>query len=187
MQHFLLLIFTFIASDPQPAHGSRQVRQYIKFLSNNSTMVHAPYRAPRKHPIWWHPENDTWETRGVAKLKRLVIRGFTGRKLRFKLSPFLFLVYRKPVIVVPPPLSSPSHPLPITVAYHYHINVLPASPPQSPSVSVRASLVLLSVLSDTLSTIFSARRGQLMRNPSCRVLTLRFSSRSPEQLPRAVY
>ncbi|KAF7386169.1 hypothetical protein HZH68_013301 [Vespula germanica] len=42
-------------------------------------------------------------------------------------------------------------------------------------------------LPDTLSTIFPTRRGQLMRNPSCRVLTLRFSSRSPEQLPRAVY
>ncbi|KAL2711796.1 Exported repetitive protein, partial [Vespula squamosa] len=39
-------------------------------------------------------------------------------------------------------------------------------------------------LPDTLSTIFPTRRGQLMRNPSCRVLTLRFSSRSPEQLPR---
>ncbi|KYN28204.1 hypothetical protein ALC57_02264 [Trachymyrmex cornetzi] len=68
----------------------------------------------------------------VAKLKRLVIRGFTGRKLRFKLSPFLFLVYRKPEVVAPPPPPPPSS-HPPSPSLHHHRQRASFYSPSSPT------------------------------------------------------
>ena len=63
------------------------------FFSNNRLPRRGDAKRPWKCPIWWHSENDTWETRvGAAKLKRRVIRGvYPARKLSdSSYPPFFF-------------------------------------------------------------------------------------------------
>ncbi|KYM92224.1 hypothetical protein ALC53_01287 [Atta colombica] len=74
-----------------------------------------------------------------SRNERLVIRGFTGRKLRFKLSPFLFLVYHKPEVVASPPPSPPPPPPP-SPPLSSHPSVTIASPPPTDSLRISARI-----------------------------------------------
>lgn len=117
-------VFTAFLSSKCPqwrcarARARTRARRYIKFLSNNTAARARPLRPPRKvsnmvTPLARHLRNEG----AVAKLKRLVIRGFTGRKLRFKLSLFLFLVFYHR----------------LQVAAHCHLLVLPRNLRSVPS------------------------------------------------------
>ena len=156
-----------------------------------------------KYPIWWHRENVTWETSYVAKLKRpQVIPGFipwenSDSSLSLLSFPpqfffILFLLLHLTSFSRGPSISSFRSParLPWSLVkwegtflfLHLHPSLLTQAPLTIIHLTIpHISPVLLYPFS-TLWTIFPPAtrvRGQLMRNPSCRVPTLRFSSRSP--------